>query len=316
VKSHYCGIKDLLIPIILISNFFSKKPYFIYRAYGKPTETKPERNSLRFKIKIELKKRDFTRLTDFLNENPKASFELFPGVDFEFIAVSPLLLSVKGFGFSIKGKVSFQRPIGMEVFDSLKLDSETSKTLAINYRNIKLSKILTEANELENDLKECLNIVERIVNHTCNMLDKLVEKSFTINSEGFDKQFDVIVRAEELEKRGEVVRPFGLIHGMGRKDAVDRAGGLVPVYMESDKTYLYKDNRVYILLPRDFVMKLLRMDESTLVPSDQFTDEENEVLRKFSMRKYIQTRKVVGKVFYHNLNEKTRKLLLKGMKKL
>lgn len=173
------------MPIILISNFFSKKPYFIYRAHGKPAETKSERNSLRFKIKIELKKRDFTRLTDFLNENPKASFELFPSVDFEFIAVSPLLVAVEGFGFSIKGKVSFQRPIGMEVFESLKLDSETSKTLAINYRNIKLSKILTEANELENYLKECLNIVERIVNQTCNMLDKLVEKSFTINSEGF-----------------------------------------------------------------------------------------------------------------------------------
>ena len=63
-------------------------------------------------------------------------------------------------------------------------------------------------------------------------------------------------------------------------------------------------------------MKLLKLDNSTLTPSEQFTDEEIQVLRKFSMRKYVKKNKVVNKTFYHNLDEKTRKLLLKGMRKI
>ena len=272
---------------------------------------------MRFKIRIKLSKSDFTRLTDFLSENPSAKIELFSGEDFEFVAVSPLAVIVEGFGYSIRCEVSFQARMGLEVYDLLKLDKETSRLLSVNYRNIKLSKIVTETSELESYLKECLKILERIVNQASNMLDKLVEKTFRIDSECLDKQLDMIIRAKELEKRGEVSKPFGSIHAKGRKDAVERAGDdLVPVYLERDKAYLFEDKKMFILLPRDFVMKLLRMDSSTLVPSDQFTEKENEVLRKFSMRKYIKTMKVAGKVFYTDLKEETRKLLLKGLKKL
>ena len=73
---------------------------------------------------------------------------------------------------------------------------------------------------------------------------------------------------------------------------------------------------VYLLLPRDFVRKLLKLENSTLTPSDQFTGEELEVLRKFSMRKYVKKDKVAGKTFFHDLNAQTRKLLLKGLRNL
>ena len=108
---------------------------------------------MRFKFRTKLKKRDFTRLTDFLSENPGASIELFPGEEFEFVTVSPLVVAVESFGYSIRSAVSFQQPIGLEVYDRLELDSETSEILTVNYRNIKLSKIVTEESELENDLK-------------------------------------------------------------------------------------------------------------------------------------------------------------------
>jgi hypothetical protein len=271
---------------------------------------------LRFKIRNKLKKRDFSRLIEFLGENPSASIELFPGEDFGFILISPLVIAVEGFGYLIKCVVSFQQPIGLKVFDQLNFDKETSRTLSVNFRNIKLSKIVTEESELENDLKEVLIVLERIVNQTCNMLGKLVEKTFVINSEALDEQLDLVLRTIELKKRGEVPKAFGTIHAKGRRDAAERSDDLVPVYLERDKAWLYEDNRVFILLPRDFVMKLLRLEGSTLVPSDQFTSEEKEVLRQFSMRKYVKTMKVAGKTFYHDLNEKTRKLLLKGMKKL
>ena len=50
---------------------------------------------MRFKIRNKLLKIDFVRIKDFLSENPSASIELFPGQDFEFVTVSPLLKDPK-----------------------------------------------------------------------------------------------------------------------------------------------------------------------------------------------------------------------------
>jgi hypothetical protein len=271
---------------------------------------------LRFKIGNKLKKRDYTRITDFLGENPNASIELFPGEEFDFVAISPLVVAIEGFGYSIISEISFQQPIGLKVFKRLKLNNGKSRIFSVNFRNIKLSKIVIEKSELMNDLNESLTLLERIVNQTCNMLDKLVEKTFVINTKGLDEQLDQILRARELKKRGEVAKPFDTIHAKSRNDARERSDNLIPIYLEKDKSYLYEDNRVFILLPRDFVMKLLRMEKSTLVPSNQFTNEEKKVLKQLSMREYLKTTKVSGKNFYYDLNNKTKKLLLKGLKKI
>jgi len=270
---------------------------------------------LRFKMKNELKKTDYVRLTDFLDENRNVSIDLFPGVDLEFMSVSPLVVAAEGFGYSIKGEVVFQKPVGLEVNEKLKLDDESGMRVLVNYRSIKLSKVVTEASELEGDLNKCLKVLERIVNRTCIMLDKLVEQTFTLNSEWLDRQLDTMLRKEDLKKRGETAKPFGTIHAKGWKDAEERAGDLVPIYLERDKTYLYEGNKVFILLPRNFVMKLLKVEGSTMIPLDQFTGEEREVLNKFSMRQYIRTRRITGKIYYCSLDEKTHKLLLKGLRK-
>ena len=252
-----------------------------------------------------------------LDQNPKASLELLPGKDFEFVKFSPFLVTVEDFGYSFKGMVSFQQPLGLKVFDYLELDKETGRKLSVNYRNIKISNIVSEKSELESDLKEYLSLLERVFNKVCSMNYKLIGKTLTIDTESLDKQLDLIISAEELEKRGEHPKPFGTIHAKGRKDAVERVGpDLVPIYMEKDKAYLYEDKNIYILLPRDFVRKLLKLDDSTLTPSDQFTDEELGILRKFCMRKYVMKNEVAGKTFYHNLNKETRKFLLKGLRKL
>lgn len=271
---------------------------------------------MRFKMKNELKKEDYVRLTEFLSENTNASVGLFPGIDLEFMLVNPLVVAVEGFGYSINGDVSFQQPIGLEVNKNLRLDDEIGISVLVNYSNIKLSKVVTEASELESDLSKCLKILERIVNQTCNMLDSLVEQTFTVNSEWLDRQLDMMLRKEELEKRGETAKPFGTIHAKGWKDAKERAGDdLVPVYLERDKTYLFEGNKIFIYLPRNFVMKLLKIESRTMIPADHFTDKEREVLNKFSMRQYVKTRRIAGKICYYDLNEKTRSLLLKGMKK-
>jgi hypothetical protein len=64
---------------------------------------------------MNIKERDFTRLVDFLGENPDASIVLFPGEDFEFVAISPLLVAVEDFGYSIRSVVSFQQLIGFNI---------------------------------------------------------------------------------------------------------------------------------------------------------------------------------------------------------
>ncbi len=256
-------------------------------------------------------------MKNVLDKNPNTALELLSGEDFEFVKFHPFLVSVEGFGYSLSGMVSFEQRIGLDVFKFLELDKETSRILSVNFRNIKLKKIVLEASELQSDLKHCLCLLERIFNKVCSMNYKPLVKTLMIDSESLDKQLDLVIRANELEKRDEHPKAFGTIHAKGRKEAGVRAGiDLVPVYLEKDKAYLYEDNRVYLLLPRTFVRKLLKMEKSTLTPSEHFTDEELKVLRKFSMRKYIKKSKVVGKTFYHDLNEETRKLLLKGLRSL
>ena len=57
---------------------------------------------MRYKIWNELKKADYVRLIEFLNENLSASIELFPGMDLESISVSPLVVAVEGSGKSMR----------------------------------------------------------------------------------------------------------------------------------------------------------------------------------------------------------------------
>ena len=265
---------------------------------------------------LDLNDNDFSRMKNVLDQNPIKSLELLGGEDFAFVTFCPFLVSVEGFGYSLNGMVSFEQPIGLKVFEFLEFDKEISRKLSVNFRNIKLSKIVSDFSDLQSELKECLNLLVIIFNKVCSMNYKLIGKTFTINSESLDKQLDLIIRASELEKRGECPKPFGIIHAKGRRDAGTRSGILVPIYLEKDKAYLYEDKNVYLLLPRDFVRKLLKLDNSSLTPSEQFTDQELEVLRKFCMRNYVKEDKVVDKIFYHSLNDETRKLLLKGLRNL
>jgi len=91
--------------------------------------------------------------------------------------------------------------------------------LAVNRRNFKLSKTVTEPTDLEKNLNIILKTIERIVNHICNRSGRLIEQVLTLNPEWFDRQLDMILEREEFEKRGEIPRPFGTIHAKSSKDA-------------------------------------------------------------------------------------------------
>jgi len=57
-------------------------------------------------------------------------------------------------------------------------------------------------------------------------------------------------------------------------------------------------------------MKLLKCNNSTLLPEDLFDDNERKILEDLIVRKYLKKRKVAGKVHYFDLNEKTRRHFL------
>jgi hypothetical protein len=269
---------------------------------------------LRFKIKNELKRRDYKRLTEFLKDNPNVSIELFPGTDLEFVSVSPVIVAVESFGHRINTEILFEQPIGFEVHGNIKLDDEMRSVLAVDRRNFKLSKIVTETTDLEKDLNIILKTTERIVNHICNRFGILVEQTFMVNSEQLDRQLDIVLKSGELEKRGETPKPFGTIHAKGSKNAKERAGNLIPLYKERDKTYLYDAKRVYFLLPHDFVTNLLRCDTTTMIREEEFDKRGKEVLRDLVYRKYLKKHETLdGIVCYYGLNEKTQRYLKKHL---
>ena len=272
-----------------------------------------ELNYLRFKIENELKNADYKRLAQFLENNPKARVEILPRVDFEFVSLGPLEVFLDGYGYKITDDALFKQPIGFEVYDSLKLGEEMQAILEVNRRNFRVSKIVTDQAEFEKDLNLVLKVVERIVNHVSIRFGQTIEQRFTVSSEMVDRQFDLVLRRDELVKRDEIPRAFGTIHAGGSKDAKERAGDLVPIYLERDKAYLYEDKKVFLLLPRSFVMKLLKLEGAVMISVDQFSDAEKEALNEFSQRRYVRSRKIQGKTYYFDLDVTTRKLLGKGL---
>ncbi len=272
------------------------------------------KTSLRFKMKNELEKADYKRLTEFFKDNSSISVELFPGVDLEFVSVSPIIVAAESFGYKINTKILFEQPIGFEVYDNLKLDDGMRGGLAVNRRNFKLSKTVTEPTDLEKNLNIILKTIERIVNHICNRSGRLIEQVLTLNPEWFDRQLDIILEREEFEKRGEIPRPFGTIHAKSSKDSKERAGDLIPLYKKHDKAYLYEAKRVYFLLPHDFVADLLRCDKTTLVREEEFDERGKEVLRDLVYKKHLRNHETLdGIVCYYGLNEKTRRYLMKHL---
>jgi len=269
---------------------------------------------LRFKIKNELKKTDYKGFTELLKDNPDVTIEVFPGVDLEFVSVGPVIVAVESFGYRITTEILFEQPIGFEVYDGLKLDNAMYSSLTVSRRNLKLSKIIPKPDDLQKDLSMVLKTLERIVNQICNRFDILFEQTFTVNSEWLDRQLDMMRKREELEKRAEIPRPFGTIHAKSPKDAKERAGNLIPLYKERDKTYLYDAKLVYFLLPHDFVAILLRCDESTMVREETFDKRGKEVLRDLVYKKYLRKHKALGgTVCYYGLDKKTRRYLTKHL---
>jgi hypothetical protein len=261
-------------------------------------------------MRNELRGVDYERLVEALKSHGDRPIELSPETDFEHGSLGPVILVAGRSGLQIGVTVSLAKPIGFELCNSLEIENETHVNLAVNRRNLRLSKLVTDPTNLEEDLNVILRTTARIVNRACAMFDTRVQRVITLDSESLDTQLERTLKREELEKRGETPNPFGTIHAEGSRDAKDRAGGLIPLYKEHDKTYLYDAKRVYYLLPHEFVVCLLRCNATTMVRREEFDGRGEEVLRDLVFKKYLKKRELFdGTVCYYGLNEKTRRYL-------
>ncbi len=269
---------------------------------------------LRFRIQSELKRTDYRRLRESLRKDSQISIELFPGANFEFVSVSAIAIAAEKFGYKIKTEISFKQPIGFEVYDHLELDEDVHTNLAVNRRGLRLSRIVIEPSDLDRDLNKVLKTTTRIVNHVCSRHDRLIKRTFVLDSEWVDKQLEKIAAQQELAKRAETSKPFGTIHAQSSKEAKKRASNMIPLYKEYDKTYLYAAKRVYFLLPHDFVANLLRCDAVTMVREEEFDKRGMPVLRDLVYKKRLRKHEMLdGITCYYDLDEKTQRYLKKHL---
>jgi hypothetical protein len=85
---------------------------------------------------------------------------------------------------------------------------------------------------------------------------------------------------------------------------------LVPIYEEYDKRNLPGKEKAFRIIPREFAAKLLRFECNSMIPEDEFNDDEKQTLNAFAKKKYFKSAKVAGKTFYFGLNSQIRRYLM------
>jgi hypothetical protein len=83
---------------------------------------------------------------------------------------------------------------------------------------------------------------------------------------------------------------------------------LVPIYEEYDKRNL-SGEKAFRLVPREFAAKLLKFEHNSMIPEDEFTEDEKQALNAFAKKKYFKSARVAGKRVYFGLNSKIRRYL-------
>jgi hypothetical protein len=81
---------------------------------------------------------------------------------------------------------------------------------------------------------------------------------------------------------------------------------LVPIYEEYDNRNL-SGEKAFRLIPRELATKILKFEHNSMIPEDNFTEDEKQALNAFTKKKYIKSAKVAGKKVYFDLNSKIRR---------
>ena len=113
---------------------------------------------------------------------------------------------------------------------------------------------------------------------------------------------------EETKDHKENIEAFKVINAENSSELCTEH--LVPIYEEYDKRNLPGKEKAFRMLPRKFATKLLKFECNSMIPEDEFTEDEKQALNAFAKRKYFKSAKVAGKTFYFGLNSEIRRYLM------
>jgi hypothetical protein len=265
------------------------------------------------RIENKLSTSDFAKLVDSFRNGSLDSIELLPKIDFGFVRVSPLVVSGSDKECAMTANILFDDPIGNTVCFNAGIRelgiTKSSKRIELNLR-----KPLTDGADLGACISYGLSLVEKVVNYACEIQVESRFDDFLVDSKLINGWIAKGKKEKERELRHEKLEPFGIVHADSGVDLSIESNDLIPFYEEYDRWDLYGGKKAYRLLPRSFAAKLLKCDQSALIPEEQFSEIERGFLDELVKRQYLKSHKVAGKVHYFGLGEKTRLYLIKALR--
>jgi hypothetical protein len=252
-----------------------------------------------------MKSDDFTGLANLLREKTVDTVVILKKIDFDFVVVEPLVISVSDSFYSIDIEVYFEDNIGFEAWAHKNIENRRL-VLSSNGTEWHVKKTIDEK-EIEDDINYALQLIEGIVNYACSDRGMNMDEVFTVNSRNIRRLINQAAVDEERKMRGEKIQPFETLHAKSARNAKDLGGDLIPIYVDYDKWDLYGTKKIYRYLPKELVRKLLRCDRNHMICEDEFDEDEKDILNDLIGRKYLKKEKIFGKTHYYDLNEKTRR---------
>jgi hypothetical protein len=266
------------------------------------------------RIENRLNRQDFVKLADSLRDKSVDSVELLPSIDYGFLKVSSLVVSRDNKGYSITSRMLFNDPIGNTVCVHMGIE-ELGLRKSPKKIELDLRKPLVCDNEIAKDIAYSLSLIEGVVNYACMIRDEQRFDVFIVESKLIARQIGRSKIGKERNLRREKIEPFAIVHADSGIDLRIQSDDLIPLYEEYDRWDLYGGKKAYRLLPRSFALKLLKCDDSALIPEEQFDDMERKTLDDLVKKKYIKSRRIAGKTHYFGLDKKTRIYLIKALRR-
>lgn len=123
-------------------------------------------NRMNIKVMNGLEKADFTELASLLSSGDSDEIELLPEIDLGFAKSSKLMIHSQEQGYSMTIEMQFEDPIGNGVWVHEDIPCQSIERSAREIK-LNLSRFVVDPNELANDLKRVLALMEEAMNYAC-----------------------------------------------------------------------------------------------------------------------------------------------------
>lgn len=269
---------------------------------------------MNLKIENQLDDSAYAKLIETLENGLVDSITFFQGLRYESVQVEKLVISVEEVGYSIDTRIFFRDPIGTTVCEKAGIKERGLKK-SPTYLRLNVQRSAVDPETLIADIEYSLLLVEKVANYACKIHGEYKTDVFSVDSNFIDQQLAEDEARKTRELRGERAEPFAIIHADSGFDLNTLSADLVPIYKEFDRWDLFGGKKTYQLLPRNLVLKLLKCQGPTLIPEDQFNEEEREVLRDLSKKRHIKFTEIAGKIYYFDLDARTIMYLNKALRR-